>query len=213
MGERRASSAAADAAADPVLDGATATRDTRTAILETSLALFTVDGFRGTSVRDISGLVGVTQPTLYYHFGSKDGILAALIEPLVEAGEALLDRLIELEAGRDRDLDGADFVDAALGGYYDLIVVHLEVFRLVETDAAIRSHPIAGHRLADQASRFLRLVAIGDDHRQRLAAAAAIGAVRNALRLADVDPEIDRSVILGAARAARWSNAVHEGDP
>ena len=191
----------------------TASRDTRTAILETSLALFTVEGFRGTSVRDISGEVGVTQPTLYYHFGSKDGILAALIEPLVEAGEALLDRLIALEQefGRTPSRDDAEFVDAALGGYYDLIVEHLDVFRLVETDTAIRSHPIAGHRLADQASRFLRLVAIDDHHRQRLAAAAAIGAVRNALRLAEVDPEADRCVVLGAARAARWSSGSSEG--
>ncbi len=178
--------------------------DTRAKILGASLALFVVDGFRGTSVRDIASQVGVTQPTLYYHFGSKDGILAALIDPLVDAGEALLDHLAELDA--HGGLDGADFVDAALSGYYDVIVAHPDVFRLVQTDTAIRSHPIAGHRLAAQAARFLRFIALGDGHGQRLSAAAAIGAVRNALHLAGVDPNADRAAILRAASAARWSD-------
>lgn len=169
---------------------------TRARILDVSLALFIADSFRGTSVRDIAEDVGVTQPTLYYHFGSKDGILAALIEPLVEAGEELLDGLAAL------DVDPKTLTQHALEGYYDLIVDNLGVFQFVESDRSVRSHPVAGHRLADQAARFLHVLAGSPDHRSRIGAAAAIGAVRRPLRLSTIDVAVDREAILSCARAA-----------
>ena len=66
--------------------------ETRDKILTAALARFSVESYRGASVRDLADDVGVTQPVLYYHFGSKDGILAALIEPLLEAATALQGR-------------------------------------------------------------------------------------------------------------------------
>ncbi len=170
--------------------------DTRDRILSAALARFAVEGYRGSSVRDLADDVGVTQPVLYYHFGSKDGILAALIEPLMDAGETLLN---ELTAA---DLGPAALVERALAGYYDMIVGHLEVFRLVETDRSVRSHPEAGHRLADQASRFLALVAGAGASGDRVRAAAAIGAIRRPLQLPDADPARHRTLILACAHAA-----------
>jgi len=161
-----------------------------------SLALFVSAGFRGTSVRDIADEVGVTQPTLYYHFGSKDGILSALIQPLMDAGDALLDELAPHEAG------SRALATRALEGYYDLIAGHLDLFLLVESDRSVRSHPEAGRRLAEQAARFLEILASSSDRHDRLAAAAAIGAVRRPLRLFDIDPIEDRSAILACAQAA-----------
>jgi len=169
---------------------------TRARILDVSLGLFIADSFQGTSVRDIADHVGVTQPTLYYHFGSKDGILAALIEPLVQGGEKLLDHLASL------DVESGARADRALEGYYDLIVEHLDVFLFVETDRSVRSHPVAGHRLAEQAARFIGLLAGSTAHEDRIGAAAAIGAVRRPLRLPGIDPLQDRASILRRARAA-----------
>lgn len=174
----------------------TAGNDTRDRILTAALARFSVEGYRGSSVRDLADDVGVTQPVLYYHFGSKDGILAALIEPLMDAGEALLDELTRAEVP-----PGA-LIDRAFAGYYDMIVGHLEVFRLVETDRSVRSHPEAGHRLADQASRFLALVAAAGAGGDRVRAAAAIGAIRRPLQLPDADPVLHRPLILACAHAA-----------
>jgi AcrR family transcriptional regulator len=170
--------------------------DTRDRILAAALARFSVEGYRGSSVRDLADDVGVTQPVLYYHFGSKDGILAALIEPLMDAGRDLLDELSASTLGPDR------LVVRAFEGYYDVIVDHLEVFRLVETDRSVRSHPEAGHRLADQASRFLALVARAGAGGDRVRAAAAIGAIRRPLQLPDADPRRDRRLILACAHAA-----------
>src|SRR3954471_12922941 len=41
--------------------------------------LFATQGYEATSVRMIVEAAGVTKPTLYYHFGSKEGLAQALL--------------------------------------------------------------------------------------------------------------------------------------
>lgn len=48
-------------------------------ILSTALDLFAVKGYDATSVREICEAAGITKPTLYHFFGSKDGVLQALM--------------------------------------------------------------------------------------------------------------------------------------
>ena len=44
-------------------------------------------GFDATSVREIVEAAGVAKPTLYYYFGSKEGLAQALLTvPLVQPG-------------------------------------------------------------------------------------------------------------------------------
>lgn len=50
------------------------------AILSAALDAFSENGFHGASVRDICHRVGVTLPTLYYHYKNKEGLLLALLE-------------------------------------------------------------------------------------------------------------------------------------
>jgi AcrR family transcriptional regulator len=170
--------------------------ETAQRILSVALARFQVDGYRGTSVRDLADDVGVTQPALYYHFGSKDGILVAIVQPLIVAGEELLGELSGMTLARSA------MARRALAGYYDLIVDHLDVFQFVETDRSVRSHPDAGHPLADQAARFIELIAPRPTRPGRIRAAAAMGAVRRPLRLPGIDPYKDRELILACATAA-----------
>jgi AcrR family transcriptional regulator len=61
-------------AADP--SGADAS--TRAKILDVALALFTEQGFDGTSMREIAARLRISKPAIYYHFASKDDILLAL---------------------------------------------------------------------------------------------------------------------------------------
>ncbi|NEW27090.1 TetR/AcrR family transcriptional regulator [Nocardia cyriacigeorgica] len=49
-------------------------------ILSASLDAFFEFGFHGASVREIARRVGVTVPSLYYHYQSKEGLLIALLE-------------------------------------------------------------------------------------------------------------------------------------
>lgn len=60
------------------IDVQTATSAER--ILSTALDLFAVRGYDATSVREICEAAGITKPTLYHFFGSKDGVLQALVQ-------------------------------------------------------------------------------------------------------------------------------------
>lgn len=171
-------------------------RSTTAAEIEAAaLRLFVGQGFAATSVREIAAAVGVTVPTLYYHFGSKDGILRSLVEGLVNDGEQVINDLA--------DRRGHRLPARALASYYDVVTSHLDVFRLVMTDPSVRSHDLAGHRLAEQGARFLGFLTDGSDDRAALIrASAALGAIRRPLRLPDLDVEADRDQILASARAA-----------
>ena len=171
---------------------------TKERLKQESLARFLLDGYRGVSVRDIAEAIGVTVPVLYYHFDSKDGLLAAIVEPFANDGEAFMASLSTLVVANCRR-----FATTALGGYYDVLVAHLDVFRFVSADVTVRHHHVAGHRLAAQAARFLELLAGSNPPRhQYLCASAAIGAIRRPLRAADADPAQDRPHVLAAAVAA-----------
>ena len=72
--------------------------------------LFATRGYDATSVREIVEAAGVTKPTLYYHFGSKEGLARAL---LCEPHAALIERLAaRLEAAGDPIVLLADFMRA-----------------------------------------------------------------------------------------------------
>lgn len=55
-------------------------QDTRSRIVEAAEALFYEHGLRSVSVDAIAERAGVTKRTLYYHFDSKDALIAAYLE-------------------------------------------------------------------------------------------------------------------------------------
>src|SRR3954468_12582246 len=60
-------------------------------ILSTALDLFAVKGYDATAVREICEAAGITKPTLYYFYGSKDGVLQALVTSGFERFRHLVD--------------------------------------------------------------------------------------------------------------------------
>jgi len=64
-------------------------------ILEAALEDFQMHGYHGATVRSIAGRVGVTMPSLYYHYGNKEGILVALLDVAMD------DLLAHIEFGLD----------------------------------------------------------------------------------------------------------------
>jgi len=54
--------------------------ETRTHLLEEALRLFAARGYDAVSVQEICTAGGITKPTLYYYFGSKRGLLEALLQ-------------------------------------------------------------------------------------------------------------------------------------
>src|SRR3954471_18817338 len=65
-------------------------RDVASHIARVAARLFADRGYDATSVREIVEASGVTKPTLYYHFGSKQGLAEALLtRPMSEFIESL----------------------------------------------------------------------------------------------------------------------------
>jgi TetR/AcrR family transcriptional regulator len=60
-------------------------------ILSTALDLFAIKGYDATAVREICEAAGITKPTLYHFFGSKDGVLQALVHGGFRQFRALVD--------------------------------------------------------------------------------------------------------------------------
>ena len=58
---------------------------TKAKILKTALKLFSSNGYKATTVRDIAGAMGMKQSALYNHFKNKDAILEALISELTSS--------------------------------------------------------------------------------------------------------------------------------
>ena len=52
----------------------------RTRLLNAAVRVFDRKGYAGASVREVAELAGVTKPALYYHFGSKEGVLRAILD-------------------------------------------------------------------------------------------------------------------------------------
>jgi AcrR family transcriptional regulator len=55
-------------------------QERRRDIIEAAVELFARDGYRGTGLAAIAAKVGVSQPTLRHHFGSKQSLLHAVLE-------------------------------------------------------------------------------------------------------------------------------------
>lgn len=58
--------------------------DTRSRILEVAAELFMDRGYAGTSVNAIGKRLGISAPALYWHFPSKEAILFALLEQVLD---------------------------------------------------------------------------------------------------------------------------------
>jgi len=85
-------------------------------ILKKALELFSEKGYDATSVREICEAAGITKPTLYHFYGSKEGVYRAIVEGALERFQAdmifaltgegsLRDRLVRMARG---------YVDATL---------------------------------------------------------------------------------------------------
>lgn len=75
---------------------------TKRKIFETSMKLFAEKGYDGTSIEEITSVVGVAKGTLYYHFSSKEEIFNFL----VEEGMNLLKNSIKIKINKqEKNID------------------------------------------------------------------------------------------------------------
>jgi AcrR family transcriptional regulator len=96
-----------------------------------AMEAFHEQGFHATSVRDVANRVGLTVPALYYHHGSKEGMLVELLSGSVQHLHARL-RMAVADAGSDPAAQFANFVECIV-----LFMAHRR--ELAVLDAEIRA--------------------------------------------------------------------------
>jgi AcrR family transcriptional regulator len=98
--------------------------ETKARILDAAREMFAQKGFSGTSIRDIATASGMSNPTIYYHYINKEGIILALI------GEAYNTLVEELEGS----LHGTE---DPLTRFRLLLKAHLKVTRDLRSTVSI----------------------------------------------------------------------------
>jgi AcrR family transcriptional regulator len=95
-----------------------ANHSTKTAekLLDAAVELFAANGFNATSIRDIAGLTGMTISNIYYHYGSKEGLLIAILE---RATRQIVNGLKEVV---NRDIDPLERFKLLLKAHFDLLI-------------------------------------------------------------------------------------------
>jgi Transcriptional regulator len=171
--------------------------DTRARILRVALELFVEQGFAATSTRELSERLGFTKAALYYHFRTKEDLLAALVAPV-------LDELARLVGGATTQPSAAAR-RAVLAGYIDLVAANAGLIRMLSQDPSVArcSALTSNQALYDRLTELLSgHHAPGTAERTRVR--AALGGVRAALFCTDPadDPTVVRATALAAACGA-----------
>lgn len=113
---------------DHVPDAAERDERTRARLIRAAVQVFDRKGYEASSVREIVELAGVTKPALYYHFGSKEGLLATILQEGGRTFEAALQRAVECPG-----CDTRRRLLALCEAVYGLFEEHLPVVRVCHT--------------------------------------------------------------------------------
>jgi TetR/AcrR family transcriptional regulator len=116
-------------AAPALPDVAPAEQDeqTRARLLRAAVHVFDRKGYAAASVREIVELAGVTKPALYYHFGSKEGVLTTVLE------EAAREFVLAMQRGVSRPGTARDRLFAICTDLHGLFQEHVPVVRVAHS--------------------------------------------------------------------------------
>jgi TetR/AcrR family transcriptional regulator len=98
--------------------------DNRNLILQVALELFTARGYDAVGVQEVAEAAGVTKPTLYHYFGSKAGLLAALLDEQHRP----LNRAVEAATEYQGDLPGT--LEKLARAYFDFALANPLFYRM-----------------------------------------------------------------------------------
>lgn len=168
--------------------------DTRARILAVARELFARRGVQQTSLRDIAAQLGITKPALYYHFDSREALVASIVQPLLDDMDAFI---------VERETSPPD-ARTLLSDYFDLLHRHRELITMLVRDLATLG-------MADLASKMIgwrhRLIALllGPDPplAAQVRAVVAIGGMSDCtIGFPDISMTAIKSVAVDAACAA-----------
>jgi AcrR family transcriptional regulator len=147
--------------------------DTRQRAIEVALDLFTEQGYDNTSLREIAERLGIRKASLYYHFASKEALLAGILESLL----APLDELVAWALAQPRSVETRQEVlrrvAALLQGRWSRWIRFAQ-----ENQPALRDHQAEGEQMRRRMNGLFTAIVDPDaEPRQQVRSLLALGAV------------------------------------
>jgi AcrR family transcriptional regulator len=114
--------------------------ETRRRIIETAERLFAERGIEAISIRDITGLAGVNGAAIFYHFGSKEGLVEAILQYRANDFAARRAELLDVLETAD-DVSLRDVIQALVKPTAELASSERGGSHYLAFMAAVRDHP------------------------------------------------------------------------
>ena len=129
--------------------------DTRRRLIDVAVDLFTRHSFAGTSLQMIADEMGFTKAAIYYHFRTREELLAAVVEPIFEQLSGII------TAAESQRSAGAR-ADHMLRGYAELAVANRALVSVLACDPSVTTLLRDQPHWAELINRQLALLA-GDE--------------------------------------------------
>ncbi|MEV4805184.1 TetR/AcrR family transcriptional regulator [Nonomuraea sp. NPDC049421] len=168
--------------------------DTRERIQQVALELFAERGYDKTSLQEVAERLQITRPALYYHFRTKEEILAGVIERLVESIEELVAWGRRQPATTEARLEILRRISGLLSDQWR------PLFRFAQVNQGAMEHHPKGERLRGCVISLVSLLCVPGESAEkqfesRLAVLAVILGNLPLLFGAETDPQTDMNEV------------------
>ena len=126
-------------------------RNRRDVLLNAALDSFSRRGYDATSVAELATATGMSKAAVSYHFRTKNDLLHAIADPLIDSLDALIDR-------HPTRPHWPDEVQDLLEDYLTALTDHNQVAAWVDSDKAVLNHPAIGARLHHNTERMCQAI-------------------------------------------------------
>jgi AcrR family transcriptional regulator len=168
---------------------------TRARILAEAVDMFTRHGYHRTSLRALADRLGITKAAILYHFPAKERIIAALMEPFVDALEEAIERAAAVPQPESRIV----MLEGLLDAYFDF----QPLLRMARTDATVFTHEPIYQRIVRLPRRTVEVMIGPDaDLGERVWAMQLVSTLGDSVMLIDDAPpaELRAAILAGTAR-------------
>jgi AcrR family transcriptional regulator len=170
--------------------------DTREDIRAVAIELFAENGVEQTSLRQIAERLDITKAALYYHFPSKDELLAELAQPLIDDLQGFFAHVREVGPGDP---------EAILRRYLELCFRHRRLLQSMLRDPTVLSRLGTLTQVLYRRLEVDRALVGSDRPADRVRAIIAFGGLQDCVALMGDEPlqSYADSAIASAVRALR----------
>jgi AcrR family transcriptional regulator len=112
----------------------------REQLLDAATALIAERGYWGLSLQDVADACGITLPGVLHHFGSKDGLLIAVLEHRDRLDEAALAEYLSEHLGEGRTPDLAGVCEALVARNAQQREI-VRLYAVLEAESLTPDHP------------------------------------------------------------------------